>query len=53
MTACDECVHGKQTREKQYHCNNPKYSSISGKVIYPETFTVLKRLGCGSAEVFR
>lgn len=49
MTACDECVSGKAVREKQYHCSHPRYGS-RGKVIYPETFTVLKKLGCGGAQ---
>jgi len=51
MTACDECRMGKQTREHQYHCSNPKFRG-GKKVIYPETFKVLKVIGCGGAQVF-
>lgn len=48
MAACDECVHGTSVREREYHCKHPLYPK--GKVIYRETFGVLKKLGCGGAE---
>lgn len=47
VTACDTCAHGKQVLDGQYHCSNPKYPRK--KVIYRETFMVLKKLGCGGA----
>jgi len=47
MTACDECPYGKLVREREYHCSHPKYPRV--KVIYRETFGVLKKLGCGGA----
>lgn len=50
ITACDYCKHGKATREYQYHCTNPVFRK-PGKVIYPDTFKVLKKVGCQSAEL--
>lgn len=50
MTACDFCKYGKATREFEYSCSHPLFKA-RGKVIYPETFKVLRRVGCESAEL--
>lgn len=47
MTACDGCKCGEIMREREYLCRNPKYPR--NKMIYRETFGVLKKLGCGGA----
>jgi hypothetical protein len=48
IIACDKCRHGKAVREREYHCRHPVIYP-RGKVIYRETFGVLKKVGCGSA----
>lgn len=47
MIACDHCVHGKATREEQFDCSHPLFKK-RGRVIYRETFRILKIVGCGS-----
>ena len=46
--ACDECRFPMAVTDREFVCYNPKYKN--GKRIYRETFGVLKKLGCGSAE---
>jgi hypothetical protein len=42
---CSDCDYAEQVRGREYHCSNPKYPNK--KVIYKETYGVLKKLGCG------
>jgi len=46
--ACDECKFPMPVTDREFVCYHPKYKN--GKRIYRETFGVLKKLGCGSAE---
>lgn len=46
--ACDECRFPMAVTDREFVCYHPKYKN--GKRIYRETFGVLKKLGCGSAE---
>lgn len=50
MDACDSCKFGKQVRELEFHCHNAVFARISrnSKVIYEETYKVLKNVGCAS-----
>jgi hypothetical protein len=50
MIACDNCVFGKQHCGDHFTCSHPVYAKIGGKNIYPETFRVLKKVGCNSAK---
>jgi hypothetical protein len=50
MIACNKCVFGKQHCGDHFTCSHPVYAKIGGKNIYPETFRVLKKVGCNSAK---
>lgn len=45
MIACNICIFSKDAgRNEQYICYCPEYPK--GKIIYQETFRVLKHVGC-------
>lgn len=46
---CPGCEYGMAITEDKYSCSHPVFGK-RGKMIYPETFHVLKKLGCKGSQ---